>query len=482
MKMFETLGALDATVLILFLVALVAISVIFNKKVKTAGDVTGSNKNFSIPLIVGATIATCMGAYSGMGALGPYLANGFAGLTVSWAWNVGWIALCIMAKPLRASGANTLPEFIAIKYSPSTQKVSSVVALVYTMAQIAGQFIACGTVFALLGLGTMKQGIIIMGLIIVALTMFGGLKGVAITNTIQSVFIVAICVFIIPVLVLAKAGGVGNMIDYWQAVDSTKLNFFSGMTPSMLIAAVVSQMLCSGAEPSYAAKFLSAKDVKTGVKGSVISMITCTLIPLPICLAVMSAPLVMPSLTDGTHFFPVMINAYMPPVIKGLALFAFLSLFLTTGNSFLQLASVLITNDFIKPAMPDADDKKVLRINTLLIVVLGVFSLLVALWGDSIYQVMILGSGCYGAAIFCPLALGCFTKRKYNPRNINIAMITGCAVTILWDQLLSDATGIAGVIMGAVCCLIICLIGSKSGQKKNVISLEEKKEQAVALD
>ena len=465
MSIFETLGVLDSIVLIICLLALVAISLIFNRKVKSAGDVTGSNKNFSIPLIIGATVATCMGAYSGMGALGPYLANGLAGLTVSLAWNVGWIALCFMAKPLRASGANTLPEFISLKFSPKTQKISSAVALVYTMAQIAGQFIACGTVFSILGLGTVHQGIMILGVIIILLTLFGGLKGVAITNTIQSIFIVAICVFIIPFVVMGKAGGLGNMVDYWQSVDSTKLNFFTGMTPALLIGAIFSQMLCSGAEPSYAAKFLSATDVKTGVKGAVTSLITCTLIPIPICLAVMCTPLVMPSLTDGTRFFPMMINAYMPPVIKGLALFAFLSLFLTTGNSFLQLASVLITNDFIKPSMPDASDRKILTINSIIIVILGVFSVLVALWGDSIYQVMILGSGCYGAAIFFPLFLGCFVKRKYITRNINIAMIAGCVITIVWDQLLSGPTGIAGVIMGAVCCLVICLVGSKPVQE-----------------
>lgn len=466
MKLFETLGVVDALVLIGCLVLLVGISLYYERKNKTSGDVTTEAKSFSIPLIVGATIATYMGAASGMGSMGLYMSNGFAGLTPTLAWSVGWIFLCLMARPLRASGANTLPEFIAKKYSPSTQKISSAIAIIYTMSTVAGQFIACGTVFYVLGLGTIQQGIIILGTVIIILTLFGGLRGVAITNTIQSVFIVAVCVVVIPVIVIAKAGGVGEMVSYYEAVDPAKLNFLTGMTPGLLIGYILSNMLCCGAEPSYAAKFLSAKDVKTGVKGSYASLIVCTVLPISMMLGAMCLPMIMPEVTDGTMFYPVTINTYLPPVVKGFAMFSFLSLFLTTGNSFLQLLSVLITNDYVKPMMPDADSHKIGRINRIIIVAIGVIAILVGLWGDGIYQVMILGAGCYGAAVFFPLALGCFTKRRYEVKFINVAMVVGCAVTLVWDRTLSGTTGIAGVIAGAVCCLIICLAGSRPAAKE----------------
>lgn len=465
MNIFKTLGVVDGLVLIGCLIALVAISLIYEKKNKNSGDVTKAAKDFSIPLIVGATVATFMGASSGMGTMGLYVANGFAGLMPTLAWCLGWLFLCFMARPLRASGANTLPEFIAIKYSPSTQKISSAIAIIYTMSTVAGQFIACGTVFYVLGLGSIQQGIIILGAIIIILTLFGGLRGVAITNTIQSVFIVSICVFIIPVIVIVKAGGIGEMVSYYQEIDPSKLNFFKGMTPAILIGYVLSNLLCCGAEPSYAAKFLQAKDTATGVKGAYASLIVCVILPVFMMLGAMCLPMIMPGFTDGTMFFPVTINAFLPTIVKGFAMFAFLSLFLTTGNSFLQLLSVLITNDYVKPMMPNADSAKIGKINRAIIVVIGVIAILVGLWGEGIYQVMILGAGVYGAAVFFPLVFGCFTKRKYVVKNINIAMITGCVLTLVWDQLLAGKTGVAGVIVGALGCLVICLIGSKPGDK-----------------
>lgn len=473
MNIFKTLGVVDGLVLIGCLAGLVVISLLYEKKNKNTGDVTKEEKNFSIPLIVGATVATFMGASSGMGTMGLFVANGFAGLTPTLAWCLGWLFLCFMAKPLRASGANTLPEFIAIKYSKSTQKISSAIAIIYTMSTVAGQFIACGTVFYVLGLGSIQQGIVVLGTVIIILTLFGGLRGVAITNTIQSVFIVSICVFIIPAIVVAKAGGIGEMVSFYQETDGTKLNFFTGMTPALLIGYVLSNLLCCGAEPSYAAKFLQAKDTATGVKGAYASLIVCVILPVFMMLGAMCLPMIMPEFTDGTMFYPVTINAYLPMVVKGFAMFAFLSLFLTTGNSFLQLLSLLITNDYVKPMMPNADSKKIGKINRVIIIVIGIIAILVGLWGEGIYQVMILGAGVYGAAVFFPLVFGCFSKRKFVVRNINIAMIAGCVLTLAWDRLLAETTGVAGVIAGALGCLAICLLGSKTGAK--AAELENKK-------
>ncbi len=464
MKIFETLGYLDGIVMIGCLLGLVVISLIFDKKMTSSDDVTGSAKNFSIPLIVGATVATYMGASAGVGNMQLFLASGFSGLTPRYAWFVGWIVLCVMAGRLRASGANTLPEFISVKYGRSTQKVSSAAALIYTMSSIAGQFMACGTVFYMLGLGSVKTGIIVLGIVIIVLALFGGLKGLAITNTIQSAFIIAICVIIIPAIAIIKAGGIGGMTEYWQATDPTHLNFVAGLSPTVFIGYCVSYLLCCGAEPSYAGKFLAAKDTKTGVKGAVASMITCAILPIPMCIAAMCLPKVLPGVTDGSLFFPEMINNFMPPVVKGFAMFAFLSLFLTTGDSFLQLVSVLITNDYVKPLMPDADDKKIVRIHRTTTVLVGILAIIVGLVGGTIVDVMALGAGCYGAAVFFPLVLACYSKRHYVSRNINIAMIVGCVVTLVWNPLLSEVTGIAGVIVGAVCCMIICFIGSTSGE------------------
>lgn len=312
----------------------------------------------------------------------------------------------------------------------------------------------------ILGICTFEQGIIFGGLIITVLTLFGGLEGVAITNTIQSVFIVIVCVIAVPLLSFAKVGGVDTVLDNIRQVSPERLSLLAGIGPMTLIGYVLSNALASGAEPAYAQRILAAKDVKTGVMGSITSNVVGVLLTIPISLGVLCLPYILPNETDGSHYIPVMILNFFPPVVKGFAVFAFISLFLTTGAAFLLLTSSVVTNDLIRPFRPNLEDRKLLRMSRMLVVVVGLASIVIAVAGDSIYSVMLLGSACYGAAVFFPLLIGCFAKKRVcDSRFVNAGMLCGCFVTLVWNWLLTDVTGVAGVVVGGFCCLALCLLG-----------------------
>lgn len=125
MAFFETLGIVDGIIVLLTLAGLVFISLRFGGKAKSSDEYNNAGKSLNIWVVVGSTIATFMGAYSGLGSPQLILSVGLSGLTVALMWNVGWAFQCLMARPLRASGVSTLPEFIAIKYGRSTRMISS---------------------------------------------------------------------------------------------------------------------------------------------------------------------------------------------------------------------------------------------------------------------------------------------------------------------------------------------------------------------
>ncbi|MBS6953556.1 MAG: sodium:solute symporter family protein [Enterocloster asparagiformis] len=464
MGFIEQLGVLDSVVVVIMMAGLIFVSIFFTKNNKSAEEYNNAGKSLTIWLVVGSTIATFMGSYSGLGAPQLILAAGLSGLTAGLMFHVGWIALCFMAKPLRASGVNTLSEFLAVKYGgQSTRTVGAIVTVVFVFSSIAGQFIACGTMAQVLGISTLRDGIIYGGLMIILLSMFGGLKGVAITNTIQSVFIAIVCVIAIPVMSFVKAGGFMTVMNDIKTTSPQTLNFFAGMAPMTLIGYVLSNLLSAGSSPSYTQRILVAKDVKTGVRGSIISNLLGVCFTIPIALGVLCVPYILPNVTDGSHYMPQMILTFFPPVLKGIAVFSFASLFLTTGDANLMLASSVVANDLIKVAKPDIDDRKLYHISRISVVVIGLISIAVAVNSGTIYEIMMLGSAVYGAAIFIPLFLGCFfsKNRTYNYKFVNAGMLCGCFVTLIWNWLLVGVTGIAGVIVGALACLFLCLAGSK---------------------
>jgi Na+/proline symporter len=176
-------------------------------------------------------------------------------------------------------------------------------------------------------------------------------------------------------------------------------------------------------------------------------------------LPALAIPFIFPTMTNGDQFTPAFVAAYFPPVIKGVLIASLLGLLLTTGDTFLLLLSSTVTNDIIPLFRKDIDDKKMLNINRIIVVVSAAVIVLMGMYWKSIFALFRLGGSAYGAGVFFPVLLGCFWK-KAKTLPINIGMFTGCLVSFSWDFLLQNSTGINGVIPGAALCLLICLVGS----------------------
>ena len=85
---------------------------------------------------------------------------GLTTLTILLGANVGWFVMALMAGKMRKSGALTYPAYIRRLFGAKAQAASSMISVVYLMGQIAGQFVACGTMAHLLGLCSFQTGIV----------------------------------------------------------------------------------------------------------------------------------------------------------------------------------------------------------------------------------------------------------------------------------------------------------------------------------
>ena len=466
MEIFKVLGYLDTTIFIGMLIGLVVISKICGGKQDSAAkDFATGGKNLGIVIVVGSCVATYMGAYTGGGHCEIVMSSGLVALTIICGCNIGWIILTLMAGPLRMSGSDTAAEFIRKKYDISTQKAVSAMSILKCIASLAGQFIATGTLFTVLGLGTKNEGIIFSGIIIMILTILGGLKGIAVTNIIQAMFIAVICCFVIPAMSLGKVGGLGTML---ANTPPEMKSFISG--PGLgwpaAFALFLSTTLSFAAEPAMIQRILSAKNTRTAVKSSIISNITSFILVVPLTFGAMCCSKIFPGLDTGAKYFPEFIIVYLPPVLKGLALFSFISLFLTTGDAYLHTGASSFLVDFARTAHPDMSDKKALSYTRLTIILMSVIAVLFSLWGGQIYKVMLIGGGAYGAAVVFPTLMACFSKRKIDYRYVNAAIYIAAAVTLLWEFFFKESTGIAGCFIGLAINIILCMLHSGPGITK----------------
>ena len=202
-----SLSLIDAIVIIVYFLAMILVGVYYSKKIKNNDSFAIADRSLSLPVMIGTTVATCMGAGTALGDVGYMFEVGLIGLVSVAMWNVGWIGQNVMAKRLRASEASSLPEFLEIKYSKSTRNIAAFVLLVMVINSTAAQFAAGGTILETLGIMDMEMGVIIGGIVIILFTLFGGLYSVAVTDTAHSVVIFLGVAIIVPIVAFAKAGG-----------------------------------------------------------------------------------------------------------------------------------------------------------------------------------------------------------------------------------------------------------------------------------
>lgn len=460
-------SGIDAAVIIVYFAAMIIIGMMFSKKIKDVDSFGVADRSLSMKIMVGTTVATCMGAATAIGDVGMVYDIGVIGFVAIATWNIGWIALICLAKRLRASGASSLPDFLEKKYGLSTKTMAAVVSIVYVINVTAAQIAACGRIAETLALTDFTTGAIIGGIIIILYTVFGGLYAVAFTDTIQAVLLFFGVVIAVPIVAFFKAGGVGHVVEV-TAQTNPDLFSLSNIGIMTLVGYILSYMLAAGSNPAYVQRILASKDEKTAFWGSIWSNLITLIICMPIAAVAFSAHILFPEMANGEMSVPSVIYAFFPPFVKGLVLAALIALVMSTADSFLLLLGTTMSTDIVKVIRPQTSIKTLLTISRITVVLGGLLGIALALHGGSVFLLFRMGAAAYGAGMFVPVVCACFWKRA-TTKGINWGMISGCFLTVLWNLILRESTGIEGVIVGAAVCLVFTVAISMMDNKTKTI-------------
>lgn len=207
-------------------------------------------------------------------------------------------------------------------------------------------------------------------LIVAFYSTLSGLKGVAITDTIQFFIAMAGCIILaIVVLNTEKVGGITGLkaqLPAWRFDFFPKINSGSTLenigTYSVTIGAFLSFSLVQwwaswypGAEPGgggyIAQRMMSTKDEKNAVFATLFFQIAhYALRPWPWIIVGLCALVLYPDLPieESGQGFVMAMKDYLPAGLKGLLLVAFLSAYMSTISTQLNWGASYLTNDFYK--------------------------------------------------------------------------------------------------------------------------------------
>jgi len=317
---------------------------------------------------------------------------------------------------------------------------------------ILAHFSKMGTVFYLLGLAIASLlgldtliVIWILGIIVIVITLLGGIEAVIWLDVVQGFLLIVGGVIALLILILTPEGGPAAIWEVAKANDRIGFGPFDWDFVNltfwvMAINGVFFAIQKYGTDQTVVQRYLAAKSNRDGIKASLIGV----LLSVPVwalfmfigtalfAFYMLTPDAILPENIRPDAVFPFFIMQELPVGITGLIISALIAAAISSLDSDLNCLSAVLCEDFYGKIKKNVSDEKKLFFGKIMVVVSGLFALLVA----TIY-VHLGGAGVLGIvfglyAIFSGGIAGMFLLGLFSKRTSKQGLYIGISASILF--------------------------------------------------
>lgn len=466
---------LDYLVFVIYMLGVLGVGFYFYRKNANAEDYYVGNRSIS-PTHVGVSIvATDVGGGFSIGLGGLGFAMGLSGSWLLFTGLVGaWLSAVFIIPKIKAIDQKhsmlTYPDFLRYRYNGKVALVAAIISGIgymgFTGAQVlAGATLADATIInrAPFGMNATLFALLLMGLIIIAYTVLGGLKAVIYTDTVQWIILLVGLIFLAAPFAVHRIGG-------WNAMKSqlpegflslrniswvTYLNWMVTIIPIWLVGMTLYQ------------RMYACKDVKDAKRAWYIAgffeypIMAFTGVFLGMCARVLFPEVL------HEQGLPLLIKSVLPVGIAGLVVVAYFSAIMSTADSCLMASSGNFVNDILQRYfMKDAKDKTIIRASQIVTLLVGLIAILLATLFTTVLDGIMYAYAFMVSGLFVPTMAAYFLEKPSSTAAF-WSMISGGGFTLIVQisalpmPLGLDAS-LFGIVVSAVVFSSLSLVGSES--------------------
>ncbi len=463
------MSALDIGIIIAYFVFILVVGLISYRKVKNEADYSLAARSLGYPFIIGAIVATAIGAGATMGTAGLSYNVGIAALWSVIAYAVGLIGFSFIAFIIRRIKYWTIPEVLKARYGNATRVISAIFLLLGLIALFGVQVAALGTIFTATGnfYGINYEiAVLIAGAVMIAYTFAGGMFALAYTEIVQAILLLLILGIALPIFLF---NGI-QISDVVAKVPPKMLDFMGGVPPATIIAWFLTMAPISMIDVSLWQRASSSKSEKVARRSILVSTLLYFGYSVAIVLIGILGFYLYPNLVKdyGTAdvVMPILIMKHLPTVMIGLSIAAILAVVMSTAASVLMVAGMTISRDIARFFKPSMSEKNGLITARVAVVLIGVFGVTFALLMRGIFDMMLLSFALFIAIGFVPTMAALFWNKATNAGAI--ASMIGGALTVVPLYAFNKPLGIEPIFAALVVSTVLMVVVSLTTYKKGV--------------
>jgi len=398
-----------------------------------------AGRGLGATFIAGSLLLTNLSAEQLIGLNGSAYGHNLSSMGWEVTAAIATIAMALIFLPKYLAGAfTTLPQFLNDRFDPMVRRMSVILFMLgYGLVTIPSVLYS-GSVAVLLlfdvpgltGMGyfpALVSTVIVIGVIGSIYAIFGGLRAVAVSDTLNGVGLLIIGI-IVPVFGLIALGG-GDFVNGLSVLGTEhpeKLNAIgsaSDPTPfGTLFTGMIFANLFYWCTNQYVIqRTLGAQSLAEGQKGVLFSGFFKILVPFMMMIpGVIAFHLYGPGMGTIDEAYPRLIRDVLPVYLSGFFLAVLLGAVFSSFNSLLNSAATLFSLDVYAPAKERAlgapvGDGELVRVAKIASLVIALFSFAVApllyFAAEGLWQIIRIFTGFYNIPTIVIVIVGLFTSR-----------------------------------------------------------------------
>ena len=431
-------------VILLYLFTLIGIGLYKAKKIKTQSDFAVAGRSLTPWILVGTMLATWMGTGSILGNAGKTYDTGMAALILPLGSIIGIILLTKIAGKVRSFEKFTVPEILGDRYGSSARLLSVIALVIAYMVIVSYQYNAGGAVLKTIltdangnSLISVEMGTIIAAIFIIAYTMLAGLVSVAYTDVANGIIILFSFIIAIPIF-LAEAGGLSGMAASFDAMGKPDhMNFWGVYSTMDIINFCLPPFLLIMGDANMYQRFFASKDAEGAKSATKILIFAVALAELMIIISAWIVSSMIPDAEVGKYVLIYAAHKFLPTFLGAIMMTTIVGIIISTADSYLLVpATTLMRDIYLNYINPNADEKKIVFLSRVLVLILGIVAYIVSLGfakSAGFFERALYAYTIYGAAITPSLVAALFWKGATKQGAI-VSILTGTVTTLLWKE------------------------------------------------
>lgn len=427
---------LDTVIFVGFLVVNLAVGLFYSMGVKTVREYAIGNRDFSTQAIIMTIIATTIGAGTFGTVIGESYSNGLyfiIPLLCGDLFAMVIIGYFLIPRMTEFFGTLSVAEAMGKMYGKSVRIICATVGILVSIGVIAIQFKVAGTIVQLFFNISKFYAMIIGSFMVILYSSFGGIKAVTFTDILQC-FTFSIIIPLICIAIWRET--LDNPAAVFHTISSSPLfnlhdvlDIHNPRFPSMV------SLLFAFVIPALMPEIFQRISMSQGVSQGQRSFITSGCIVSVIYLVTAWVGVVLltsnPNL-DSSSMVAHIINTYTFTGLKGLTAIGIMAALMSTADSSINSASVLLSHDIIRVLYNKETTAKfellILRVTALLT---GIVATGFALKAGSLLSLFLYTLSFYMPIVTVPLLLAIFGFRS-NTKVVLAGMAGGGLTVLLW--------------------------------------------------